>query len=415
MPVSARTGFGLDALRAALDAVAASQGSRAEAEGPALLHVDRVFTVVGRGTVVTGTLWSGAIALGDELEIAPRGVIARVRGVEIHDRPVARAAAGQRVAVNLAGVRVTEIARGDALATPGALQPTTILDCALTLRDAAHGERVQVHHGTRDAPGRLAALEGAGGGAARRCGGRAAAVRPRAAAVRRPRAGSGSCAWSGRCWRGPATGSWSAASRRRTRSAAASCSTPPPAATAAVPRSSPASARSATARPIPPPMPPRLPRLPPPRPRLPPPAAPAAASPRPPLMPPRLPRLPPRRPPLDPAARALAERLREAGAGWLSEAQLSDERAALRALREAGVAVRVSGRLYGDAAIVAAYAARVVALLERDGEVRLAGVRDALGIGRKSAQALLEHLDATGVTRRLDDDRRVPRRREPIA
>ncbi len=378
VPVSARMGAGLDDLRAALDRVVAALPSRAAVEGPALLHVDRVFTVVGRGTVVTGTLWSGALAVGDELEIAPRGMVARVRGLEIHDRPVARAEAGQRVAVNLAGVRVArgggaagtprgdEVARGDALAAPGALRPTTILDCALTLRDASNGERVQVHHGTRDAPGRLAALEEdlwqlrLERPLLARAGDRLVIRR-----LAPPDTLGGGVVLD------PAAGRHGRRPEIVARLRALRDGEPDPG------RSPAADAAAPDAR-----------------------AADAAA---------------PAPPALEPAARVLAARLREAGPQLLSEAQMADELGALRTLREAGVAVRVSGRLYGDAEIVAAYAARIVALLQRDGEVRLAAVRDALGVGRKSAQALLEHLDATGVTRRLPDDSRVPRRREPIA
>jgi selenocysteine-specific elongation factor len=117
-------------------------------------------------------------------------------------------------------------------------------------------------------------------------------------------------------------------------------------------------------------------------------------------------------PAVDPALLHRAEaRLRDAGLALLSEAQLGDDAAALGPLRATGRAVRVSGTLYAHAEVAAAVRARVVALLERDGSVTLAGVRDALGTGRKPAQAFLEHLDAERVTRRLPDDRRVLRAR----
>jgi selenocysteine-specific elongation factor len=108
--------------------------------------------------------------------------------------------------------------------------------------------------------------------------------------------------------------------------------------------------------------------------------------------------------------------LREAGTALVSEAQLADDRDALRELRAAGRAVRVSGRLYAHADVVAEIEERIVALIEREGPATLAGVRDALGISRRSAQAFLEHLDAQRVTRRLPDDRRVlVRAREGIS
>src|SRR4051794_15893808 len=160
---SAVTGAGVGAVAAALDRVAATVPSRAHADADgatAVLHVDRSFTVNGIGTVVTGTLWSGALRAGDALALLPgeRRTV-RVRGLQVHDAPVDVADAGQRVAVNLAGVRAREVARGDVLAAPGALGEALVLDCALALRAGArHGERVQVHHGTRDVAARMADL-----------------------------------------------------------------------------------------------------------------------------------------------------------------------------------------------------------------------------------------------------------------
>ena len=157
---SARTGEGVDAVAAALDRVAAGLPGRSASPGEPLLHIDRSFTIHGAGTVVTGTLWSGSVGRGDVLVLLPAGRRVRVRGVQVHDRPTERADAGQRVALNLAGVDRRSISRGDALAAPGTVEPTTVIDAALTLRDAEHGMRVHVHHGTREAPARLAALGG---------------------------------------------------------------------------------------------------------------------------------------------------------------------------------------------------------------------------------------------------------------
>ena len=155
---SARTGAGVEAVAAALDRVAARLPGRATAPGDPVLHIDRSFTIRGVGTVVTGTLWSGSVARGDVLDLLPDGERVRVRGVQVHDAPVERADAGQRVAVNLAGIERRAVARGDVLAAPGAIVPTTILDATLALRDADHGMRVHVHHGTREAPARLASF-----------------------------------------------------------------------------------------------------------------------------------------------------------------------------------------------------------------------------------------------------------------
>jgi selenocysteine-specific elongation factor len=151
---SARTGAGLDELRAAL-AESAARVARPAADGPARLHVDRSFTLRGIGTVATGTLWSGAIGDGDELRVEPRGRGVRVRSVQVHDRPVDRAEAGQRVAVSLPGVERRELRRGDVLVTPGSFRPSFRLDVTLELL----GEippRVMLHHGTAETAARVA-------------------------------------------------------------------------------------------------------------------------------------------------------------------------------------------------------------------------------------------------------------------
>jgi selenocysteine-specific elongation factor len=146
--VSGRTGAGLDDLRAALAATASAQ-EHAGRDAPTRLYVDRSFTLRGIGTVVTGTLWSGSIGEGDELRVEPRGRTVRVRSVQVHDRPVERANAGQRVAIALPGVERSDVRRGDALVAPGAYRPSYRLDVALEpLADIP--ARVHVHHGTAD-------------------------------------------------------------------------------------------------------------------------------------------------------------------------------------------------------------------------------------------------------------------------
>ena len=161
--VSARTGEGVQELRAALDGVAEGLASRAADAGAARLHIDRAFTIRGAGTVVTGTLWSGEIGRGDELVVLPDDRRVRVRGVQVHDQPLERAAAGQRVALNLTGVAVDEVRRGDVVVSAGAgVRPGYLLDAELQFADEGpeHGDRVQIHHGTREAPARLAWLGG---------------------------------------------------------------------------------------------------------------------------------------------------------------------------------------------------------------------------------------------------------------
>jgi selenocysteine-specific elongation factor len=146
--VSARTGEGLDRLRATLLDLARQAGER-PADGLLRLPVDRVFTLRGFGTVVTGTLVSGHLEAGEEVEMLPSGRRARVRGLQVHGQAVGSVAAGNRAAVNLAGVEVDEISRGDVLARPGTLLAGSVLDVEMTLlageKPLKDQARVRVH------------------------------------------------------------------------------------------------------------------------------------------------------------------------------------------------------------------------------------------------------------------------------
>jgi selenocysteine-specific elongation factor len=353
---SARTGEGVGAVRAALDEVAGGIEGRAGDDGDPVLHVDRAFTIKGAGTVVTGTLWSGTIGRGDELTLLPAGREVRVRGVQVHDETVDRAGAGQRVAVNLVGVDVADVGRGDVLAT-GAVAPTYVLDAALQLRDAKHGGRVHVHHGTREAPARLAQL-----------GGRFWQLR-----LEQP-----------------------LLARRGDRVVVRSIAPPDtlgggvvldPAARKHGP------SRDAHAR---------LTRLergedPPPvkQKGSDPPSSPWGSDPR----------------ALPAEALALEERLRAAGHEPPTEAELAEDQRHLPALRAAGRAVRIGRSLWTHPDAAAAVGERVRAIIETEGSITLARLRDELGTSRKFAQAWLEHLDGARVTLRRDDDSRVLRRR----
>jgi selenocysteine-specific elongation factor len=358
---SARTGAGVEELRAALDRVAARMPGRGgDGAAAPLLHVDRAFTIRGAGTVVTGTLWAGAIATGDRLALLggrDRVTEVRVRSVQVHDEAVERAEAGQRVAVNLAGVAVRDVARGDALAAPGTVVPTRVLDCALTLRDASHGMRAHVHHGTRETPARLADL---GGGL-----------------------------WQARLER-PLLAR--AGDRVVVRSIA------PPDTLGGGVVLDPAARRHGRRADVMA----RLERLlrgePEPEPEAPPepPAAPEPAAP----------------PPLPPSALALEERLRAAGHEPPNAADL--DAADLDALRAAGRAVRVGRAMYAHPDALARVRERVEQVIDAEGSITLARLRDELQTSRKFAQALLEHLDAERVTKRLPDDSRVLRRRTTV-
>jgi selenocysteine-specific elongation factor len=143
-------------VRAALDAMAGRLCGRATKAGQSpILHVDRCFTVAGAGTVVTGTLVSGTLALGDRVTVYPHEREVRVRGVQVHGETVVRAVAGQRVAVNLARMPRTALARGDALAAAGVLRPAFVIDAAPGALHGALPRQVQVHHGTRATPARV--------------------------------------------------------------------------------------------------------------------------------------------------------------------------------------------------------------------------------------------------------------------
>ncbi|MDX6437884.1 MAG: selenocysteine-specific elongation factor [Gaiellaceae bacterium] len=154
--VSAKTGAGLEDLKAALARTADFVFQKHNVENAPRLYVDRVFSLRGIGTVATGTLWSGSIGAGDVLRAEPGGRNVRVRSVQVHDRPVERAEAGQRVAVALPGVERHELRRGDALVAPGAFARSYRLDIALEeLQPIADGARLHVHHGTSAVPARV--------------------------------------------------------------------------------------------------------------------------------------------------------------------------------------------------------------------------------------------------------------------
>ena len=127
VPVSARTGEGLPQLLDTLDNLLAERPPRPD-RGRPRLPVDRVFTISGFGTVVTGTLGGGSFTVGDEVEILPAGKKARIRGLQSHKETVQTALPGSRVAINLGGTTVEEIKRGDVVTKPGLLSSTTLVD-----------------------------------------------------------------------------------------------------------------------------------------------------------------------------------------------------------------------------------------------------------------------------------------------
>jgi selenocysteine-specific elongation factor len=344
--VSSRTGAGLDDLRTMLDGLATG-ADRHPGDGPVRLPIDRVFTLRGIGTVVTGTLWSGTVSVGDRLAIEPGGREARVRSVQVHDRPVENAGAGQRVALALVGVERTQVRRGQTAATPGTLPRSYRLDCRLRVLGSAakplrHGELVTVHHGTAEAP---------------------ATVVLRDVPELRP----------------GATGDVQLRLRRPVSALAGDRLilrlTSPQVTVAGATVTDPAPPRSRT--------PARTPR----------------AEPAP----------PPERPSVSQSA--LADLHARLAATPLQPPALEPgDAAAIAALVEQERAVRAGRDLAFTAEAFATARDAAVEIARAGGSVTLAQLRDRLGISRKYAQALLEAMDANGVTRRVGDERVLRRR-----
>ena len=138
VPVSARTGEGLPQLLQALEGVLQDAPPRRDLRRPRL-PIDRVFTVAGFGTVVTGTLSDGSLEIGQEVEIVPGGLRARIRGLQTHKHKIERAVPGSRVAINLSGVRTEQLQRGQVVTLPGLLRTTQLVDLRLRLLADAPG------------------------------------------------------------------------------------------------------------------------------------------------------------------------------------------------------------------------------------------------------------------------------------
>jgi selenocysteine-specific elongation factor len=359
VPVSGRSGEGVEELRAALAGAAeAVERDRDEEEAP-VLHVDRAFTIAGHGTVVTGTLWSGRLAQGQQVLLLPSGRTARVRSIEVHDRPAEVAEPHQRVALNLSGVRRGEVRRGDVVSVEGGpVRPTYRLDAELSegAPEIARERRVQVHLGTREAPARVVDL---GEGAVQlRLESPLLARHGDRLVVRRIAPpytlGGGLVRHPDPPRHGPG---WSPESPR--------------------PRQS---VHGADSRGL----------------------AEGGAG--------------------EPGALALRvlgelreDGVKPSGAAALAErtgAERREVEAALKELVAAGELVRVKADVLYPTQVCGQLRDAILDLARRQGSVSLAEARDALGLSRKYAQALLEHLDGERLLRR-DGDRHLPRRPDP--
>src|SRR5579863_9287516 len=161
--VSAITRQGIPALLAALEQMLVEAEQRQNIARPRL-PVDRVFTMTGFGTIVTGTLLDGSFQIGQEVEILPRGLKTRVRGLQTHRHSVISAQPGNRVAINVANVARTEIARGDVVALPGQLRSTMLVDARIQLlsdapRPLEHNMQVDFYSGAQEIPARVRLLD----------------------------------------------------------------------------------------------------------------------------------------------------------------------------------------------------------------------------------------------------------------
>jgi selenocysteine-specific elongation factor len=160
LPVSAVSGAGIEPLRQMLASAATEQGARS-AEGQHFrFAIDRAFTISGSGTVVTGTVFNGAVAVGDRLVVSPRGTPVRVRGVQMRGLPAERAQAGQRCALNLTGADLEAVARGDWLVHEAIHAPTQRVQVRISVlaseaEPLKHWTPVHVHLATADVPGRV--------------------------------------------------------------------------------------------------------------------------------------------------------------------------------------------------------------------------------------------------------------------
>ena len=163
VPVDSISGDGIGEIVAILDAKVAAMDFHQEF-GPFRMAVDRVFSMKGFGTVITGTSLSGRIEMGADLSFYPEGLTAKIRGIQVHGKDVDLVEAGHRTAINLQGVEKDQINRGDMAATPGSMIASSLLDADFQLlssarKDLKNRTQVRVHLGTREIIGRIVLLE----------------------------------------------------------------------------------------------------------------------------------------------------------------------------------------------------------------------------------------------------------------
>lgn len=163
IPVSSITGEGIDLLSQRVDEMTGEIEER-DVITDFRVPIDRVFSISGFGTVATGTLISGMIREGDQCELYPEGIKTKIRGIQVHEKSVKEAYAGQRVAINLANIKTGEIDRGNVISKPDAMKNSVMLDCRLKyLKDAErplkNRDRVRIYHGTSEILARVVILD----------------------------------------------------------------------------------------------------------------------------------------------------------------------------------------------------------------------------------------------------------------
>lgn len=152
--VSSKTGKGIDELIKDIDRIT-EEAEAKDTEGHFRLTVDRVFSVSGFGTVVTGTIISGRITEGEAVQVYPSNVTTKIRGIQVHESPVKFAEAGQRCAINLANIKVEDIKRGDIISKEGVMESSLIVDCSINYLESCekpleNRQRVRLYHGTSE-------------------------------------------------------------------------------------------------------------------------------------------------------------------------------------------------------------------------------------------------------------------------
>ena len=163
IPVSSHTGSNIDKLRQEIFKIVEKFEPK-NLNKSFRIPVDRVFTVKGFGTVITGTMIEGTAAVGDNMAIYPKGDITKIRNIQVHGQDVEKACTGQRVAINLAKVKTTEVSRGDTLALPDSMAQTTLLDVKLnviegTQRIIEDRSKVHFYHGTKSMLSKIVLLD----------------------------------------------------------------------------------------------------------------------------------------------------------------------------------------------------------------------------------------------------------------